>query len=366
MTPSKSKFRLITFYKFIDVPEPKKEVAEMKRFLEDIGMKGRIYIGEEGINTQASCNEGQYKAFLMYLNSHPLFNNIPDIEAKATIVDGHKFPKMIVRYRKEIVALGVVYKANDIEEARYKKKVEQFKEMLDNESPDNYLILDMRNDYEYRLGHFKNAHPAGTMTFKETEQWIDEYKKRGGNKEVIMYCTGGIRCEKLAVMLQESGMEGVKQLDGGVVKYVNSFNDGNWLGNLYTFDDRVSTPVGDNKTHQIIAKCHYSDEPTEEMHNCRHGKCNKQIIAKPREYKKHMGFCSEKCYHDAIDNLNIRDVDFDPLDYKTMRWEIKMEKRTKEEVQRYVAEHLKYELRNIEFKHKEPVEERLSVDDYLE
>lgn len=366
MVPNKSKFRLLTFYKFVDVPEPKKEVDDLKKFCTDIGMKGRIYIGEEGINATATCNEGQYKALLMYLASHPLFNNIPDIEEKVNFVDGHKFPKMIVRYRKEIVALGAVYKASAIEEAKYKLKVDEFKKRLDSEDPDNYLILDMRNDYEYRLGHFKNAHPAGTMTFKETEKWIEEYKKRGGEKEVIMYCTGGIRCEKLAVMLQESGMEGVKQLDGGVVKYVNKFNDGNWLGNLYTFDDRVSTPVGDHSTHKIIAECHYSGEPTEEMHNCRHGVCNKQIIAKPKEYKKHMGFCSEKCFHDACENLNIRDVDFDPLDYKTLRWEIRMEKKSKKEVQKLVKEHLSYELRNVEFNHKEPTLERLSVDDYIE
>lgn len=365
MTPSKSKFRLLTFYKFIDVPNPKEEVADMKLFLEDIGMKGRIYIGEEGINATCTCNEGQYKAFMMYLEKHKLFSNIPDIEEKVNFVKGHQFPKMIVRYRKEIVALGAVYKASDISEAKYKMKVDQFKDLLDSEDPDKYLILDMRNDYEYRLGHFKNAHPAGTMTFKETEKWIEEYKKRGGEKEVIMYCTGGIRCEKLAVMLQDSGMDGVKQLDGGVVKYINKFNDGNWLGNLYTFDDRVSTPVGDSDTHKIIAECHYSGVPTEEMHNCRYGKCNKQIIAKPKEYRKHMGFCSESCYKNACQDLNIRDIDFDKLDYKKMRWEIKMGHRSKKEVQRYVSEHLMFELRNVEFKFKKPIEERLSVDDYI-
>ena len=126
-------------------------------------MKGRIYIGEEGINAQCTVNPGQKKALLLFLNSHPLFNNIPDIEIKATPVGGHQFPKMSVKYRKEIVALGAVYKAGDIEHHKYKASIEEFKNLIDRENPDGYLILDMRNDYEYRLGHFKNARPAGTM-----------------------------------------------------------------------------------------------------------------------------------------------------------------------------------------------------------
>lgn len=360
-----SVYKLLSFYKFVDVKDPRKEVKDLKQYAQGIGIKGRIYIGEEGINATCTVNQGQFKALLFYLDSHPLFNNIPDIEIKAQEVDGHQFNKMIVRYRKEIVALGAIYRANDIEQAKYKVSVDQFKELIDEADPNSYLILDMRNDYEYKLGHFKNARPAGTMTFKETEQLIKDYRERAGNKDVYMYCTGGIRCEKLAVMLEQSGMENVKQLDGGVVKYVNLHNDGNWLGNLYTFDGRVSTPVGDHDTHKIIAKCHYSDEATEHMYNCRNGICNAQIIAKPKYYKKHMGFCSEKCWKDAIDHLNIRDVNFDDLEYKEMRIKIRTGELTKEEVQKTVADHLTRHLHHIDFKHKEPVNEHLTVDDYI-
>lgn len=353
----KNNFRLLTFYKFIGVPDPHAEVKKLKEFCVDIDMRGRIYIGEEGINAQCSANAGQKEALIYYLNNHPLFNDIEDIESKETPVDSHKFPKMIVRYRKEIVALGVTYKADNIDKAKYKMSVDNFKEVIDKKDPSNFLILDMRNDYEYNLGHFKNAYQAGTMTFKETEQFIDDYRTEAADKEVIMYCTGGIRCEKLAVMLQNSGMENVKQLDGGVIKYINQFDDGNWLGNLYTFDDRVSTHVGSEDTHTIIGKCYYSGEPAENMFNCRYGVCNKQIIADPDEYKKHLGFCSKSCWKNAAADLNIRDYSFDKLNYKELRSRVKKGELPGSEASKFVFEHLNKKLGEVLFNYPEPVED---------
>ncbi len=365
MKPTTS-FKLLSFYKFVDIENPQQQVKYLKQFLGDIGIVGRIYIGEEGINATCSVNKGQYIALMNFLEKHPYFNDIPYIDDKAQEVSEHQFKKLIVRYRKEIVALGKVYKASQIQNARVKVSVDEFKELLEKKDPNSYLILDMRNNYEYKLGHFKNARPAGTMTFKETEQLLDEYRKRSGDKEVIMYCTGGIRCEKLAVLLEESGLENVKQLDGGVVNYVNKHNDGNWLGNLYTFDERVSTKVGDENTHKVIATCYYSGEKTEYMHNCRHGMCNRQIISKPRYYRRYMGFCSKQCMENAIQDLNIKDVTFDNLNYKDLRIQIKLGKKTKEEVQETVRIHLHRSLSGQEIPFDEPIDEYLTVDDYIE
>lgn len=355
-------YRLLTFYKFIDVPNPNDEVKRLKGFCSDIDMRGRIYIGEEGINAQCSVKPGQKQALIYYLNNHELFNNIEDIESKETPIDSHKFPKMIVRYRKEIVALGVTFKANNIDKARYKMSINNFKDVIDNKDPSDFMILDMRNDYEFNLGHFKNAFPAGTKTFKETEQFIDEYRSEAGDKEVIMYCTGGIRCEKLAVMLQNSEMENVKQLDGGVIKYINQFDDGNWLGNLYTFDDRVSTHVGSNGTHTIIGKCHYSGKPAEDMFNCRYGICNKQIIADPVEYKKYFGFCSDNCWESAANDLNIRDWEFDKLNYKELRSRIKKGELSKGDASKLVYDHLIKKSDKTIFKNSAPVEDNLALN----
>ena len=336
----KKNYHLLAFYKFVNITNAETEVKNMKRFCDDIGMKGRIYIGEEGINAQCSTNDGQKEALLLYLENNIFFNNILDIETKSTPISSHQFPKMIVRYKKEIVGLGAIYNTSEIEESKFKISVDDYKHIIDDENPDDYLVLDMRNNYEYELGHFKNAEPAGTMTFRETEKYISDYREKAGEKEVVMYCTGGIRCEKLAVLLKNSGMKNVKQLDGGVIKYTNLHNDGNWLGNLYTFDDRVSTHIGDSKTHTVIGKSHYSGKPAEDMFNCRYGKCNAQIIARPKEYKEHIGFCSTDCMHSAIDNLGVRNVDFDNLDYNEIRRMVKRGNETKENMKKTISEHL--------------------------
>lgn len=333
-------YTLLTFYKFIDISNPIPLVEEHKQFCEDIGLKGRIYIGEEGISATVTGNAGQIKAYRLYLDSIPEFRNIPDIDEKANKVEGHKFSKMIVRYRKEIVALGAVYKSDDIQNSRVKMSIDEFKEVMDRDD-DSYVIIDMRNDYEYELGHFKKAIPAGTFKFSELESLLSDYKKQYSDKKVIMYCTGGIRCEKAAVMLDRSGLEGVYQLDGGVVKYTNAFDDGNWLGNLYTFDGRVSTKVNSNDKRTVISQCHYTGAPADDFFNCRYSACNKQIIALPEEYKSHFGFCSRECYHGASESLLVRNnFSIDEYNYKQLRGQIKSNPDLRNTISQKIREHL--------------------------
>lgn len=353
MNNKQAKFTLLTFYKFVDLEAPHKYVRDQKSFCTDIGMRGRVYISEEGISATLSGNAGQIKAYKLYLDSIPAFRDIPDIEAKAMKVDSHYFDKMIVRYRKEIVALGESYSAREIEENRHLISVADFKSIMDNDN-DAYVILDMRNNYEYDLGHFKNALPAGTNYFRELDELIDHYKKRYSGKSIITYCTGGIRCEKAAVKLKRSGIKDVYQLDGGIVKYVNTYNDGNWLGNLYTFDGRVSCEVVQGENHTIISKCHYTGEPAESYFNCRYGFCNKQFIAQPKQYRKHFGFCSEECAEKAMHDLMIRYDDFDSMDYKSLRGRIKQTPEAREQIAEEIRSHVRKHLAGIEFPVQQP------------
>jgi UPF0176 protein len=121
---------------------------------------------------------------------------------------------MQVKVKNEIVGLGVKYTPEEIEAAGNRMPVEEFKQILDSGNMDDYIVLDMRNNHEYNLGHFKNAIPADTLTFKELENKIEDYKKEFGDKKVISYCTGGIRCEKSTVMMQRAGLTNTYQLDG--------------------------------------------------------------------------------------------------------------------------------------------------------
>lgn len=356
-------YTLLTFYKFIDIADPHAEVADHQAFCQDLGLKGRIYIGEEGISATLTGNAGQIKAYRLYLANSQYFRDIPDLDIKATQVDDYYFDKMTVKYRKEIVALGKPVTQSEIEQYRKEMSVEDFKKLIDSWDLQDWVIVDMRNDYEYKLGHFKHAIPAGTINFREVPELLEKYKNMFANKKILRYCTGGIRCEKLSAMVQKAGLPEVYALDGGVVKYVNSYNDGNWLGNLYTFDGRVSTHVGDEMTHTTIGQCIFSGKPTDNCENCRYSPCNARIIADKKEYKAHMGFCSQNCCEAAQKDLRIKDVARDRYNYQGMRHEIKADGAKLAHYQDNVAKHVKEMLRGTTFNHVESQKESVIFQD---
>jgi len=351
-------YSLLTFYKFVDITDPNKEVAEHKQFCEDIGMKGRVYIGEEGISSTVTGNIGQLQAYKLYLSQNKYFNDVKDIDLKATDVDGHQFEKMIVRYREEIVALGKTVSEAQVQEADKQITVEELKRIID-EDDQEWAILDMRNDYEWELGHFKNAIPAGTVNFREVQDLVKKYKEKLKGKKVLMYCTGGIRCEKLSVLLKDEWVDNFYGLDWGVVKYTNEFNDGNWLGNLYTFDGRVSCPIGDAETQTAIADCIYTGEKTNHCENCRHSPCNARIICTQKAYRKHFGFCSEQCVENAKNDLLIKNADWDSIDYKSLRGIIKQDPTQKQAITTQIVNYVTKKLLHTEFNHKEPQKEKV-------
>jgi UPF0176 protein len=262
---------------------------------------------------------------------------------------------MVVKAREEIVTLGRKVTADEV--ARYKKELDpaEFKRLVDSGEADDWLILDMRNDYEYDLGHFKGAIPAGTDNFREVPELIERYRAEAGDKKIVWYCTGGIRCEKAAVMMNQAGLEDVYSLQGGVVKYVNAYDDGNWLGNLYTFDGRVSTRVGSDATHTTIGRCHYTGEPTDEHHNCRFADCNAHLLATSKAYRRHGGFCSAACAECAKNTGLVRAAVWDKYDYRTqVRTAKRSDEATRTRMMADARDHLERMLAGVEFRHATP------------
>jgi UPF0176 protein len=198
-------FSLLTFYKFVDIPEATalQLVDEQWQFTQDIGLRGRVYIGTEGISATVTGNAGQLTAYRTYLDSISYFQDMADIDTKSTPVEGHQFEKMLVKYREEIVTLGEKVSASEVNVHKKELTPDQFKAIIDGNS-DEYLIVDMRNDYEYRLGHFKGAIPAGTVSFREVPKLLERYKEAAKTKKIVWYCTGGIRCEKAAVIMNKA------------------------------------------------------------------------------------------------------------------------------------------------------------------
>jgi len=357
-----TKYYLLTFYKFVDVENPKKEVENHLRFCCNIWIKWRIYIWTEWISSTVTCNEGQLEAYKLYLDNHKYFNNPSDFDIKKTKVDWHKFARMIVKEREEIVTLWKKYSFEEIEKAWNRMEIEDFKDLIDNWKLEDYIILDMRNNHEYKLWHFKNAIPANTMNFRELNEQIEDYKKQFWDKKIITYCTWGIRCEKSTVMMQNAWLKNTYQLDWWVVKYINTYNDGNWLGNLYVFDDRVSCDVWDKNTHTIIWECIYSDKKTDNCENCRYSPCNARIIADKKEYKKHFWFCSLECYEKSLKDILVKNCDFDYMNYKEKRIEIKNNSLLKDDTISFIKEHLELNLKWVSFNNEFSMKENLVID----
>ena len=351
----KPKYTLLTFYKFVDIPEGELDAIAQEHldFTRDIWLRGRIYIGTEGISSTVTGNQWQCMAYRRFLEDSLYFKKIPDIESKSTPVNDHQFPRMSVKIRNEIVTLGE--QVTEWEVRRYHKEISisEFKKMIDNAN-DKYAILDMRNDYEYRLGHFKWAIPAGTDNFREVPKLLERYKKKFAGKKVVFYCTWGIRCEKASVMMNKAGIEDFYSLEGWVVKYVNAYNDGNWLGNLYTFDGRVSTEVGDTSTHTTIGECLYTWEKTDNCENCRYAPCNARLICTEKSYQKHMGFCSWECYQWARLDGFVKDIKWDKCEYK--------QSRISPEWMQRIQTYLDRKLSNMEWKHEKSQKEEEIVE----
>lgn len=362
MIKRSEKFTLLTFYKFVDVENPEIEVKEHWKFCVDIWMKWRIYIWTEWISATVTWNEGQIMAYKLYLANHNFFNNPNDLDLKSSPVEWHMFPKMIVKYREEIVVLWKKYSKEEIEEAWNRMMISELKDLIDNWNIDDYIILDMRNNHEYKLGHFKNAIPANTLNFRQLEEQIEEYKKEFWEKKIITYCTWWIRCEKSTVMLQKAGLKNTYQLDGWVVKYVNTYDDWNWLWNLYVFDDRVSARIWTEKTHTIVWECIYSWIKTDNCENCRYSPCNARIIADSKEFKKHLWFCSLECVEKAKNDYLIKDSHFDKFNYKASRIKIKNNSFLKEELMQELKVHLDKKLEWVVFNHEFSQKEELLID----
>ncbi len=351
-------YYLLTFYKFVSIKDPKQQVADHKIFCSDIGMKWRIYIGEEGISATMSCNKWQFDAYMLFLKNNPYFDDLDEqIQEKITTVTEHQFEKMIVKYRSEIVALWVQVSQEKILQANKILSVDAFKEILDSWD-DNREILDMRNDYEWKLWHFKWAIPAWTVNFREVQDLLDAYKEKLSWKNVLMYCTWWIRCEKLSALLHEQWVDNFYGLDWWVVKYTNTYNDGNRLWNLYTFDWRVSCDIGDEHTNKPIGTCIFTGETTNNCENCRYSPCNARIIADQNAYRKHLGFCSEECSKKAQNDLLIKNIDRDPVDYKSLRGLIKQDPTQKQAIIHKIWQYIQKKLLHITFNNKKSQKEK--------
>lgn len=281
----------ISFYCYFKIEEPPVFRDQLYKQLKELGVLGRIYLAGEGINAQISVPTENFEAFRSYLYSIEPLNGLR--LNVAVDDDGKSFYVLDVKVRNRIVADGI--KDPDFDMANKGKYVnaEQFNQLTND--PDT-VVIDMRNHYEYEVGHFENAIEVPSDTFREQLPMAVDMMKADKDKNIIMYCTGGIRCEKASAYMLHKGFKNVFHLEGGIINYVNQAKEkkltNKFHGKNFVFDQRL----GERVTNEIISQCHQCGKPADTHVNCINDACHLLFIQCDECKEKMEGTCSQECF----------------------------------------------------------------------
>ena len=277
-------YEVILYYYFNTIEHPEQFAKQHKQYCKDLGIKGRIYISSEGINGTAAGTPEQMAQYKADLRAIPGFE---ETEFKTDESDYIPFSKLICKTREEIVSLhvdGVDPKdgGNHLSPAEWRRVMEE----------EDHVMIDVRNNYESKIGHFKGALKPDVENFFDFPQWLEE-AEIPKDKKVLMYCTGGIRCEKFSVLMKEQGWDDVNQLHGGILRYAKEEEGKHFEGKCFVFDDRLVVPVNP-KDLAPIAKCEITGKPADTYVNCANMECNKLFVCSEEGAHIMEGCCSEE------------------------------------------------------------------------
>ncbi len=284
--------RILLYYKYITVPNPQAIMTWQKELCQKLGLTGRIIIATEGINGTVCGSQEQTAAYIASMSAHELFGGI---DWKDSIVNGsHEyFPKLQVRVKTEITNLGLDKETYAATNGAEHLTPAQWHEAIANADPEKTIIFDNRNAFEARVGSFKNAVIPDVEHFRDFPAYIDKHIDLFKDKDVLMYCTGGVRCERSSSYLIAKGIsKKVSQLSGGIHRYAEQFPDGFFRGKNYVFDARITVPV----TNDITGTCDVCNEHCDEFTNCLNAKCNKHFIGCPACIEQLKNTCSQTCH----------------------------------------------------------------------
>jgi UPF0176 protein len=290
----------ISFYQYFFIEDSQKFRDELYQSLSALNVFGRIYIAQEGINAQLSVPKSNYNLLEDYLHSiEPLKQVRLNI---AVSDDGKSFWVLKVKIRDKIVADGITDTSFSMSNKGKYLDAITFNELTENSET---IVVDMRNHYEFEVGHFENAIEIPSDTFREQLPMAAEMLQNEKEKNIIMYCTGGIRCEKASAYLLHNGFKNVFHLEGGIIHYANTVKEKNlankFHGKNFVFDDRLGEKVSD----EIIAACHQCGKPADTHTNCKNEACHLLFIQCDECAKKYDGCCSVECQH--VYNLPIEE-----------------------------------------------------------
>lgn len=279
-------YEVILYYRFHEIGDPGEFCREHHRFCRKLGVKGRIYIGREGINGTLGGTPEQIRRYKEYLGSKEGFENI---DYKTGTCDFIPFPRLTCKTREEIVSLHK--EEVDPDEGGAYLEPREWKRTLETE--EDYVLIDVRNDYESRIGHFEGALTPTVENFYDFPGWLEELSA-DKDRKVLMYCTGGIRCEKFSALMKRKGWNDVRQLRGGILRYAEEEGGEHFKGKCFVFDDRLVVPVNEEDM-EPIARCEITGKPADTYINCANMECNKLFVCSEEGARLMEGCCSEEC-----------------------------------------------------------------------
>ncbi|MFB6226252.1 MAG: rhodanese-related sulfurtransferase [Candidatus Paceibacteria bacterium] len=281
--------KVLLFYKYVDIEDPQQVTERHKEVCKALQLKGRILISDNGINGTVGADPDLVDKYKEYIEQHKLFEgtDFKESESRKT-----PFSDLSVKVKDELVTTDADEDYNICDRAQHIKP--KTLHLWMQQEQDNLVLLDMRNDYEWRIGRFKGAVRPPMKYFRDLKDNLDFYEQFKDNK-IVLFCTGGIRCEPASAMLIEHGFDpdNLYQLEGGIMKYVDKYgSDGFYIGDCFVFDDRVSIEVDDN----VLAKCDICGGECNQYRNCANKKCNKLFIGCSDCMEELENSCSEGCY----------------------------------------------------------------------
>jgi UPF0176 protein len=280
-----TKIHILLFYKYVKIDKPAGLKVQHLADCNKLGVKGRILLSEEGINGSVSGTKEQVELYKKLLTSDLRFS---DIMFKEDVGINHPFKKMVIKIKNEIVRFG---QAVNMEKVGKHLSPKEFLSLYDN--LDNTIIIDARNDYEARVGKFKGAITLPIHTFTEFPNAVSRLNIPK-DKKVVMYCTGGVRCEKASAFLKDQGYADVSQLNGGILNFGKEYPDTVWEGKCFVFDKRLLSAINSDDDSPI-SNCDICSTPCDLYKNCRNKNCDKYTIICINCDDKLAGNCSEAC-----------------------------------------------------------------------
>ena len=268
-------YQILLFYKYVSIEDPEQLKTDQEKICRELGLTGRIIIAHEGINVTVEGTKEAVREYMRVLTEDSHFSDIHFKKSKGT---GNAFPKLSIKVRDEIVSLNLQDDFSPNETTGKRLHPEELRKWF--EESREFVIIDMRNDYEHKVGKFEGSVCAPLKNFRDLPRAVQDELSKYKNKTVVTVCTGGVRCEKASGYLIQNGFTDVYQLDGGIVSYMEKYPNQDFKGKLYVFDARQTMGFEtDSPEHEIISTCELCGTSADSFSNCKRPTCNRHYVA---------------------------------------------------------------------------------------